>query len=309
MNCSMETRYNRWLHGFAVFTAFVTLILLVAGGLVTTTDAGDAVPDWWFIPISLAFRDRIFPPMVAGIKIEQGHRLVATFVGMLTIILSGWLWRSDARNWLKKLGLLALFAVIIQGTLGGMRVRLIQDHSLPGFFAIVHACLAQSFFCVVVAISLFTSKWWGKEDSKLPSNSLLPTVSVTVIGAVFFQLILGAVMRHTGTGLALHVGFACVVAALVFTNFGLALRHKDIAGVFRPALFQLGLLVLQIGLGIGTFSILRTGFQRSINAANLHLAVIIGHVAVGALLLAASLVFALKVDAHHDGSHGAVAAT
>ncbi|MDP6112891.1 MAG: COX15/CtaA family protein [Planctomycetota bacterium] len=304
----METRYNRWLHGFAVFTAFVTLVLLVAGGLVTTTDAGDAVPDWWFIPISLAFRDRIFPPMIAGIKIEQGHRLVATLVGMLTLVLAGWLWRTDLRNWLKKLGLFALIAVVIQGILGGMRVRLIQDQSLPGFFAIVHACLAQSFFCVVVAISFFTSKWWGKVEHRLPFNSLLPTVSVTVIGAVFFQLILGAVMRHTGTGLMLHIGFACVVAGLVFTNFGLALRHKDIAGIFRPALIQLFLLLLQIGLGIGTFLILRTGFHRSINAANLHLAVIVGHVAVGALLLAASLVFALEVDAHREKNHGAIAA-
>jgi cytochrome c oxidase assembly protein subunit 15 len=304
----METRYNRWLHGFAVFTAFVTLVLLVAGGLVTSTDAGDAVPDWWFIPISFAFGDRIFPPMIAGIKIEQGHRLVATFVGMLTIILAGWLWRTDSKSWLKKLGLLALIAVVIQGTLGGMRVRMIQDHSLPGFFAIVHACLAQSFFCMVVAISLFTSKWWGDEDNQLPANSLLPTVSVTVIGAVFFQLILGAILRHTrGTGLMLHIGMACVIAALVFTNFALALRHKDIAGIFRPALIQLGLLVVQIGLGIGTFFILRTEFQRSINAANLQLVVIVGHVAVGALLLATSLVFALKVDAHREQNHSAIA--
>ncbi len=104
------------LHRFAVFTAACTFLLLVAGALVTSNDAGLAVPDW---PLSYG---SVAPPMVGGIFYEHSHRVMATFVGILTIVLAVWLWRSEPRRWVRRLGLIALGAVIAQGVLGGLTV-------------------------------------------------------------------------------------------------------------------------------------------------------------------------------------------
>src|SRR5271154_2474719 len=107
----IEIPYRRGLHRFAVFVACATLVLIVAGALVTSNDAGLSVPDW---PTSFGSFYKI-PQMVAGVKFEHGHRMVAQFVGLLTIILAVWIWRADKRRWLRLLGLAALITVIAQG--------------------------------------------------------------------------------------------------------------------------------------------------------------------------------------------------
>src|SRR5438552_5298352 len=110
------------LHRFANLVASCTVFLVLAGSLVTSTDAGLSVPDW---PTSYGWNMFTFPPSkwVGGIFYEHGHRLIASTVGFLTIVLAGWLWRADPRWWMRRLGVAALAAVVLQGLLGGCTVR------------------------------------------------------------------------------------------------------------------------------------------------------------------------------------------
>jgi heme A synthase len=135
-----EEGQNLGLHRFALFTACCTAFLIFVGGLVTSTESGLAVPDW---PLSYGM---LFPPMVGGIFYEHGHRMVASFVGLLTVILAIWTWRRETRAWVRRLSLAALAAVILQGLLGGLTVL----YLLPTPISMTHACLAQTFFCMTV---------------------------------------------------------------------------------------------------------------------------------------------------------------
>src|SRR4051795_4969149 len=141
---------NLALHRFAVLLAVSTLFLVIAGASVTSNQAGLSVPDW---PLSYG---QVMPEMKGGVFYEHGHRMIASAVGLFTVILAVWLWRAEKRTWLRKLGLVAVIAVIIQGGLGGMTVLFL----LPKAVSISHACLAQLFFSTTVAIALFTSSGW-----------------------------------------------------------------------------------------------------------------------------------------------------
>ena len=191
----MKSTYNRFLKSYTLVLAFCTFLLIIAGGLVTSTDSGLSVPDW---PLSYG---KLMPPMVGGILYEHGHRMIATTVGFLTVILVVLLYRKEERSWLRKLGLIALLAVILQGVLGGLTVL----YLLPTWISVSHATLAQTFFCIVAAMALFESSWWQRPE--LPpldakkGKSLL-SFGVVAVGVVYIQLILGALMRHTGSGLA-----------------------------------------------------------------------------------------------------------
>lgn len=189
------TVYNKALHWYAVFTAFCTFILIIAGGLVTSTGSGLAVPDW---PLSYG---QLMPPMIGGIFYEHGHRMVATTVGLLTIILTVWIWKKDTRKWVRWLAAAALLSVIIQGALGGLTVLFM----LPTAISVSHATLAQTFFSLVSSIALFTSKWWiqlEKKEVLVHSSKNLLTLCFLISLTIYIQLILGAIMRHTGSGLA-----------------------------------------------------------------------------------------------------------
>ena len=186
--------YNRPLHRFAVCTACATFCLVIAGGLVTSTGSGLAVPDW---PLSYG---QVMPPMVGGILYEHGHRMVATFVGMLTTVLALWLWRKDERRWVRVLGATALGAVILQGVLGGLTVL----YLLPTPVSVAHATLAQSFFSLTVVLALVTSRGWREAlPEPLPVARRTRLFMLAAAGAVFIQLVLGAWMRHSDAGLAI----------------------------------------------------------------------------------------------------------
>src|SRR4030095_14216295 len=143
------------LHKFAKLVAGCTVLLVLAGSLVTSTGSGLSVPDW---PTSYGWNMFTFPPSkwVGGILYEHGHRLIASTVGFLTIVLVAWLWVQDQRRWLKWLGVTALLAVIAQGVLGGLTVLFF----LPPAVSTAHAGLAEIFLCLVVAVALFTSPGW-----------------------------------------------------------------------------------------------------------------------------------------------------
>src|SRR6185295_9097080 len=176
---------SRALHRFAVATAVATLALIVAGGLVTSTESGLSVPDW---PLSYG---RLMPPMVGGVFYEHGHRMVATTVGILTIILAAWLSRREPRAWVRRLGYGALAAVVAQGVLGGLTVIFL----LPTAVSVAHACLAQTFFCLVVAIAVVTSPRWRDAEKSRPGA--VTRIGVATVALIFLQLMVGAVMRHT----------------------------------------------------------------------------------------------------------------
>ena len=138
--------------------------------------------------------------MVGGIFYEHGHRMVATFVGFLTTILAIWLWRAEDRKWVRVLGLITLLAVITQGLLGGMTVLFL----LPAWISISHATLAQSFFSLTIILALVTSPLWRQHvASELTTVKRTRALAVATTAAIFLQLILGALLRHTKSGLAI----------------------------------------------------------------------------------------------------------
>lgn len=189
-----------WLHRFAVATAGATFVLIWMGGLVTSHGAGMAVPDW---PTTYGYNMFFFPPSywVGGILYEHSHRLVASGVGVLTVILSGWLWATEKRRWLRRLGAIALMAIVVQGVLGGLRVTQMKD-----IIGVFHATLAQLFFVLVSLIALFTSSKWERIKAQNLSVYLKGSVRYSVLavtGLILLQLLLGATMRHQHAGLAI----------------------------------------------------------------------------------------------------------
>jgi len=183
---------SRSLHRFACFTAVATLLLICSGGMVTSKGVGLAVPDW---PTTFGYNMFFFPvsKWVGGIFFEHTHRLIASVIGFLTIILALWLWRSNVARWIKTLGWASLGAVVLQGVLGGLRVTLLKDE-----IGIFHACLAQAFFGLLVIIALATSPLWQRlaRPAALPSHRALAVFAIVITGIIYGQLGLGATMRH-----------------------------------------------------------------------------------------------------------------
>jgi cytochrome c oxidase assembly protein subunit 15 len=189
-----------WLNRFAWLTAVTTLFLICSGGMVTSKGVGLAVPDW---PTTFGYNMFFFPVShwVGGIFFEHTHRLIASAVGFLTIILALWLWRAEDRRWVRSLGWFALVGVILQGVLGGLRVTMLKDE-----IGIFHACLAQAFFGLLVFIALVTSRFWRSlPQAMVDQNKFRPikTLAFLTTAAIYFQLGLGATMRHQHRDLAI----------------------------------------------------------------------------------------------------------
>jgi heme a synthase len=183
-----DRRYS-WLNCFAWFTAVATLFLICSGGMVTSKGAGLAVPDW---PTTFGYNMFLFPASkwVGGIFFEHTHRLIASTVGLLTLILAGWLWFAESRRWVRNLGLAAAFAVILQGVLGGLRVTMLKDE-----IGIFHACLAQAFFGLLVFIALVTSRVWLNANA-VDESKPRPAIAFLTTALIYIQLALGATLRH-----------------------------------------------------------------------------------------------------------------
>src|SRR5438034_3383210 len=184
------------LHRFATLLAGATVVLVLAGSVVTSTGSGLSVPDW---PTSYGWSMFTFPPSkwVGGILYEHSHRLIASTVRFLTIVLAVWLWLFEPRRWLRRLGLAALGAVVAQGLLGGLTVLFF----LPAAISTAHAALAEIFLCLTVAIALFTSPGWN--EPLAVDDATLRRLATTTTVLIYVQILIGATMRHTGAGLAI----------------------------------------------------------------------------------------------------------
>ncbi len=282
-----NSRDRLWLHRYAALTAGATFLLVIAGALVTSNDAGLSVPDW---PLSYG---RLLPDMVGGIFYEHSHRLVATAVGLLTIGLAVWLQLGEPRRWVRGLGWAALAAVVLQGVLGGITVLWL----LPPAVSIAHAALAQLFFGITVSLALFTSPGWKNAPDRQegPPQAGLPLFHLALAGAaaVYGQLLLGAAARHAVLGVLPHVLGALVVTALGLATVARVLRrHAEIPALRRPAVLAGALLVAQLLLGLGSYAV--KYMRREVQPLPLAVAVTTAHLAGGALLLAAVLVLALR---------------
>jgi len=182
------------LRRFSKVTCFATLLLIFMGGLVTSTGSGLAVPDW---PLSYG---TLFPPMVGGIVYEHSHRMVAATVGFLVLILTVWVGLVEKRRWVRNLSIAALGAVVCQGILGGLTVLFF----LPKPISIFHAVLAQTFFVLTIFVA-YSQSWerQSRQREAAKSFSSLQAASLTLVVCVYIQLIVGALMRHTASGLAI----------------------------------------------------------------------------------------------------------
>jgi cytochrome c oxidase assembly protein subunit 15 len=288
-----STPYNRTHHAFAVFTACATFLLIIAGALVTSNDAGLSIPDW---PTS--FHTFKVPTLTGGIRYEWSHRAIAGSIICLTVSIAIWTWVADRRRWMKWLGIAALGTVLAQAVLGGLTVLLLQ----PPWVSTAHATVGQTFFCIAVCIAMFTGRQWVEEvpriefDARRPSLQTLTWLSIFVL---YVQLVLGGMFRHHGMSWWPHVLNAVFVAiVLAWTSIRALVVYSKIDSVRITAITMLSLLITQLCLGFVAF-LTRVEWGRNAVQPELPMVVsTVAHVAVGALLLATAVVLAIQVWRH-----------
>ena len=282
----MREAGNRNLHRFAVFTACCTFLLIIAGALVTSNEAGLAVPDW---PLSYG---TLFPPMVGGIFYEHGHRMIAGLVGILTIILAIWTQQRESRRWLRNLAWGALGLVVAQAVLGGITVKFL----LPPPVSSAHATLAELFFITVFSIAIFTGKWWTGDVPRLRDDESpkLRTLTVWTSLLILIQIVLGAAFRHNAFGIIPHLIGAAVVTFIVFwTVLAVATRFRQVKDLRVAARYLEIALGLQLVLGgVAYWAVLAA--RNAVQPTGVYVTLTVIHVAVGALTFAASVFLALR---------------
>lgn len=284
--------HKRWLAGYCFLTLAVTLVLLYAGGFTTTIGAGMVFPDW---PLS---NGSLNPPgwtTDQAMMAEHGHRLLGATVGTLCIILCVWMWRSEERRWLRRLSYGALLLVIAQGLLGGARVLMVNTD-----LAKVHGVVAQVFLCVLTAIAVGSSRWWRR--IRLPEGEeeqqrwlVLRRTGLVICLLTMVQLVIGAIMRHRGAGLAIpyfphsspdggflpvawnwatQLNFAHRALALVLfillTAWVIALLRTPIVAnpVKKLALAAFVVINIQIALGAGIIWSARAPIETTLHVLN-----------------------------------------
>lgn len=286
-------------HAFARIVAAATFLLIIAGALVTSTGSGLSVPDW---PLSFG---TLFPHMVGGVRFEHTHRLIAGTVAILTVVLCVWVVRKEERSWVRTLAVAAVAAVVAQALLGGLTVLM----KLPTAVSAAHGTLAQTFFCLVVALAMVTSPSWHRAQRRpLDARARrLRAMALATTACIWAQLVIGAVMRHEGAGLAIarfplsdngtliplvwnrfiainfaHRSWALVVFVMVMATASYVLTaFRDYAEMRGPAIRLAVLVVIQVALGAATVWSAKQPIPTSLHVAN------------GALVLVTSLVVTL----------------
>ena len=291
---TLRTPYNGAHHAFAVFTACATLVVITAGALVTSNDAGLSVPDW---PTSFGYLVKV-PHFVGGIRYEWTHRMLAGTLVTLTLGIALWTLLVEKRRWMRWLAIGAFCTVIAQAILGGLTVLFLQ----PPAVSTAHATVAQTFFCIAVAIAVFTGRRWVEEQPRVEFDQRRPslfTLSALSIFVLYVQLILGGMFRHHGLSWWPHVVHAVVVSfVLAWTAVRALSVYSKIEAVRRPAILMLSLLITQLCLGFTAF-LTRVAWGRDAVQPELPMVIsTVTHVAVGALLLATTVILAIQVWRH-----------
>jgi len=234
--------------------------------------------------------------MVGGVFYEHTHRLIGSTVGLLTVVLAVSLWLSETRPWVRRLGGVAVVAVIAQGILGGLRVVLLEHGLAP-----VHACVAQAFLALMVSLAAVTSPGWAEVDSQADASaaSLRPsgarTLARITAPVVYLQLVFGALLTHTGTRLDLHLLGAALVTVCIGLLAGRILQHHaERVALRRPALLLLALLVGQLALGFGAYLWRFMGLSAAL-PMEAGLAILATHRLTGTAMWATSVVLVLRV--------------
>ena len=322
-----EPRYIPSLHRLALLTAAATFPLIFMGGLVTSHGAGMSVPDW---PNSYGYNMFLFPPRlwVGGILYEHTHRLAGVVVGLLAIAATACAWKVEPRRWVRWLCTALLGAVILQGVIGGLRVVLVKLD-----LAVVHACFAQAFFCLAAFVAVVTSRWWigagsrPSDDGEGAAGRKLFRLAAVAVFSIYLQLVIGALMRHYGAGLAIPdlplaygkvlppfteeglrrvndsrlfdaglprvtlaqvwLHFAHRVGALVVTVHVLAAAFGALSRHRRPGLVGPAAAMLALLVTQVTLGVLTVLFRKPADVAS-------AHVATGALLLVTTFVLAAR---------------
>jgi cytochrome c oxidase assembly protein subunit 15 len=305
----LNERTNCGLHRFAVLLASATFVLIFVGGLVKSTGSELSVPDW-----PLAF-GQLIPSLKGGVLFEYSHRVVAGVVSILTFALMVWAILREPRRWVRVLAIVAFALVITQAVLGGITVLFL----IPLPIAMAHTAVANAFFGIVVALAIFTSPWFIETTPHQGSAARIPLAKLSAIttAIIYVQILVGALMRHLGAGLAIpdfptsfgmaipplwnefiainflhRCGAVIVTCFVVWTVVRVMRSHRDEPQLRRPALALIILLTAQICLGAITIWSRRMVLPTT------------AHVAIGAAVLVTSLAITIRSWKLY-GIHGA----
>lgn len=288
---SVPTRFHAGLHRFAFVLSSCIFLLIIAGALVTSEDAGLSVPDW---PTSFGSIYKI-PPMVGGVRFEHTHRMIAEGVGLLTILFCVAACLIDRRRWFRYLSLTAIGTVIAQGILGGLTVL----YFLPWYISSAHAALGQTFFSIAVLMALYSARSWTESvpekliDEGTPGTRTLAVLSIV---AVYLQLFFGAAFRHSGMSILPHLLNAVFVSGiLAWTAIRVLSRYGNVAPLRRSASIIIVLLLVQLGFGFAAYLTRVVWGKNAAQPLPSMVSTTVIHVAIGALLLATSFVLEEQV--------------
>jgi len=294
LNSIVNPPYNRAHHVLSLVVACATLVVITAGALVTSNDAGLSVPDW---PTSFGYLVKV-PYFVGGVRYEWTHRMLAGSLITLTLTIAIWTFLAEKRRWMRWLAIGAFCTVIAQAILGGLTVLLFQ----PPLVSTAHAVVAQTFFCIAVAIAMFTGRRWVEEQPRVEFDQRRPslfTLTLLSIFVLYVQLFLGGMFRHHGLSWWPHVAHAVVVSfVLAWTAVRALTAYANVEAIRRPAVVMLSLVIAQLCLGFLAF-LTRVSWGHDAVQPELPMVIsTVTHVAVGALLLASTVVLAIQVWRH-----------
>jgi cytochrome c oxidase assembly protein subunit 15 len=284
----MTFSYNPVVHRFARFTVAWTVLLFVAGALVTSNDAALSVPDW---PKSFGTWFPTLRQLAGGAFFEHSHRVIAGVLGVLILALAVVIWVRDIRRWLRWFGVIAVAGVVVQAVLGGQVVRQLLHYWLP----VMHACFGQIIFAAVLAIAVFTSKWWMSERPQLADSGSpsIHTVAAFNSEMIFLQVVLGAGFRHQELPIWPHiVGAFVVMGSVVWTAVALRKRFGNSPELTRARMLLHSIFGIQFLLGFGAYWS-RLATANAPQPMPVMVLLTVTHTVVGALLFAFSVLVVL----------------
>jgi len=310
------TTYKPGLAWFAALGSAWVFVLVALGAFTTTIGAGMAFPDW---PLSNGSVNPLGWLTEIDKFAEHSHRISATLMGLVSIILAVWLWLTEARGWLRRLGWMVVGLVVLQGVVGGLRVLL--DHfqvglvntSVGRLFAMLHAFLAQAFVCSLFALAAGCSRSWIERGGGWtgPASARLRRIGAWCVGLLFVQLSIAAIVRHSFAGMAIPTfpystpDGAILPAAWSF-GVGIQFAHRLMAGIIGLALAVYGHFLWRepaapaalrwAGIGLLALVALQIALGAEIIWTGRSVSVTTGHVLVGALTLASTFLVTFFVQ-------------